>query len=122
GPGGGSEPPGIEQIGPVRVYDTIARETTTIANSAGNIILSLTAAVPLAFAAVYVAILSLVAFLVIGILLCAWAYFYGLNQQRGRAALIEAKTADARFFELLSHLLYGFKEVKLHSPRGDELA
>lgn len=116
-----SELAGIEQIGPVRVYDTIARETTTIANSAGNIILSLTAAVALAFVAVYVAMLSLVAFLVVGILLSAWAYFYGLNQQRGRAALIEATTADARFFELLGHLLYGFKEVKLHSPRGDEL-
>ena len=49
----------------MRVYDTIARETTTIANSAGNIILSLTSAVALAFAAVYVAMLSLVAFLVI---------------------------------------------------------
>ena len=116
-----SELAGIEQIGPVRVYDTIARETTTIANSAGNIILSLTSAVALAFAAVYVAMLSLVAFLVIGILLSAWAYYYGLNQASGRAALIEAKTADARFFELLSHLLYGFKEVKLHSPRGDDL-
>jgi putative pyoverdin transport system ATP-binding/permease protein len=116
-----SELAGIEQIGPVRVYDTIARETTTIANSAGNIILSLTSAVALAFAAVYIAMLSLVAFLVIGILLSAWAYYYGLNQARGRAALIEAKTADARFFELLSHLLYGFKEVKLHSPRGDDL-
>lgn len=112
---------GLERVGPVRVYDTIARETTTIANAAGTIILSLTSVVALVFAAVYVATLSLLAFLVIGTLLCAWSYFHGVNRSAARAALIEAKAADARFFELLGHLLYGFKEIKLHGPRGEEL-
>ena len=30
-------------------------------------------------------------------------------------------SAEGRFFELLSHLLYGFKEIKLHSARGEDL-
>ncbi len=111
----------LEQVGTIRVYDTVARDTTTIADSAGSIILSLTAMVALAFALIYVAVLSLVSFLVIGILLCAWGYFYGLNQAKVRTALREARDADTRFFALLGHLLYGFKEVKLHRARGEDL-
>ena len=101
-----SELDGLEQVGSVRVYDTIVRETATIA---------------LIFAAIYIAFLSLLALLVVGVLLCAWAWFYALSAREGRAGLVEAKTAEARFFELMAHLLYGFKEIKLNSARGDDL-
>jgi putative ATP-binding cassette transporter len=116
-----SELDGIERIGTVRVYDTVARETTVISSSAGMIIYSMTTAVALVLAAVYVAALSLLAFVVIVVLLAAWVYFYHFSQRRSRGALEEAMAAEGRFFALLSHVLYGFKEIKLHNARGEDL-
>jgi putative pyoverdin transport system ATP-binding/permease protein len=116
-----SELDGIERIGPMRVYDTVARETTVISESSGMIIHSMTSLVALVLASFYIASISLMAFLVIGALLCAWVYFYHFSQRNSRSALVEAMSAEAHFFELLSHLLYGFKEVKLHSARGEDL-
>ncbi len=116
-----SELDGIERIGPVRVYDTIARETMTVSESAAMIIFSMTSVVALILASIYIAAISLTAFMVIGVLLGAWVYFYHFSQRNSRSVLISAKSAEIRFFELMSHLLYGFKEVKLHSARGDDL-
>jgi putative ATP-binding cassette transporter len=116
-----SELDGIERIGTVKVYDTVARETTVISSSAGLIIYSMTTLVALLLAAIYVAALSLLSFVVIVVLLAAWVYFYQYSQRRSRGTLVEAMTAEGRFFELLSHLLYGFKEIKLHSARGEDI-
>src|SRR5262249_21737678 len=109
------------RIGAVMVYDTVARETTVISSSAGMIIYSMSTAVAFLMAAAYVAVLSLVSFVAIIVLFCAWFYFYRFSQRNSRPALVEAKTAETRFFELFSHLLYGFKEIKLHSARGEDL-
>lgn len=116
-----SELDGLERIGPVQVYDTIARETTTISNSAEMIILSAISLIALVFAALYIALLSLTAFIVVVTLLGAWAYFFHVSQRSARGALMEAKAAETRFFELMSHVLNGFKEIKLHRARGDSL-
>jgi putative ATP-binding cassette transporter len=116
-----SELDGLEQIGAVQVYDTIARETTVISNSASIIILSTTSLVALVFATIYIAVIAPFAFLVIGTLLGAWAYFYNYSQRHARDALVEAKDAEAHFYGLMSHLLYGFKEIKLHVARADDL-
>jgi putative ATP-binding cassette transporter len=116
-----SELDGIERIGMVKVYDTIARETTVVSSSGVVIVHSMIMMVALVLAAVYVATLSVLSFVVIVGLLCAWVYFYKLSQRHSRGALVDATVAESRFFELLSHLLYGFKEVKLHGARGDDL-
>jgi putative ATP-binding cassette transporter len=111
----------LERIGPVQVYDTIARETTTISNSAEIIILSAISLIALVFAALYIALISLTAFMVVGALLAAWAYFYHVSQRSARSALVDAKAAETHFFKLMSDVLYGFKEIKLHHARGDSL-
>lgn len=116
-----SELDGLESVGMVRIYDTIARETTIISESSGMIIYSLTSIVALTLATIYIATLSLIVFAVIGSLLLAWAYFYHFSQRNSRDALMDASAAQARFFELMGHLLYGFKELKLHAARADDL-
>lgn len=116
-----SELDGLEHVGAVRVYDTIVRETATISSSAPIIVYSATSLVALVFAAIYIAALSLLSFLVVGALLSAWAYVYYLSGRNARDGMVVAKTAEARFFELMAHLLYGFKEVKLNAARGDDL-
>lgn len=112
---------GLERIGLVRIYDTIARETTIISESSGVIILSMSSVVALALASLYIAFISPLALVLIGVLLAAWVYFYFYSQRDSRGSLVKAKDAETRFFALLGHMLYGFKEVKLHQARGDDL-
>jgi putative ATP-binding cassette transporter len=116
-----SELDGLEHVGAVRVYDTIVRETATISSSAPIIVYSATSLVALIGAAVYIAALSLLSFVVVAALLGGWAYAYWLSGRNARDGMVVAKTAEARFFELMAHLLYGFKEVKLNAARGDDL-
>ena len=111
----------LEQIGPVKVYDTVVRETTIISESAGMIIYALSSVIALVLAAVYVALLSFLSFVVITTLLGAWVYFFRLSQRHSRGALVQAHQAESRYFQLLAHLLYGFKEVKLNALRGFDL-
>ena len=85
------------------------------------VILSAISLIALVFAALYIALISLTAFIVVATLLGAWAYFFHVSQRSARGALMEAKAAETRFFELLSHVLNGFKEIKLHSARGEDL-
>ena len=112
---------GLEAIGPVKVYDTVVRETTIISESAGMIIYALSSVIALMLASVYIALLSFLSFVVVCSLLFAWVYFFRLSQRNSREVMVQAHAAESRFFALLAHLLYGFKEVKLHTPRGDDL-
>lgn len=116
-----SELDGLDQIGVVRIYDTIVRDTATISESSGPIIHALSNIVALAMTTAYIATLSLVAFAVVGTLLGLWMYVMRQAQRTGGAALVPAREAESQTAELLAHILYGFKEVKLHAGRGDAL-
>ena len=61
----------LEQVGSVKVYDTVVRETTIISESAGIIIYASSSVIALVLAAIYVALLSFLSFVVITTLLGA---------------------------------------------------
>jgi putative ATP-binding cassette transporter len=73
------------------------------------------------FAALYLAWLSPITFL---LALLLYAILLPLSigrQQRVRAELGRAAAADARFYERFAGLLAGFKELKLNRPENDAL-
>jgi putative pyoverdin transport system ATP-binding/permease protein len=73
------------------------------------------------FVALYVAYLSLVAFfLSVVIIGAASAIYHSGNQDRIDGAR-EAANVERRFFAHMSDVLDGFKEIRLHNPRSEEL-
>ena len=111
----------LERIGQTPIYDSIARNTTLVSESAAFIVAAVTSGASLILAVLYLVVWSWLAFWVVVSLLLAVGYAYIFAGRRSRPAFIVARAAETRFFALLGHLLWGFKEVKLSSQRGDDL-
>jgi putative ATP-binding cassette transporter len=111
----------LERIGQTSIYDSIARNSTLVSESAPIIIHATTSGIALVLAALYITLLSWFAFVVICLLFVVLGYSYYFGQRRSRQAFVAARAAESRFFSLLGHLLWGFKEVKMSSRRGDDL-
>ena len=71
--------------------------------------------------ALYVASLSVYAFLITAMLFGSAVYFYKRSQLLSGEILRRAGRADVEFHSAFGHLLGGFKEVKLNAARGVDL-
>ncbi len=111
----------LEQIGGTRVYDTLTRNTAVISEAAMAVLPGYAALGSLVLGGIYTLLLSPVVFLALAVILAASAFFFLLSQQHTRTALQQAAKAETGFLQLFGHLLSGFKEVRLHWPRGQEL-
>ncbi|MRG98515.1 cyclic peptide export ABC transporter [Polyangium spumosum] len=112
---------GIERIGAAEIHDAITENLSVVSHYGPLIAAFLQAALILAFAVLYVAWISLPTFIAISFLLTI-----GYLTYRERAKELERylqRLGDARvaFFDLLTDLLKGFKEVKLSQRRGRDI-
>ncbi|MDI1475890.1 cyclic peptide export ABC transporter [Polyangium sp. y55x31] len=112
---------GIERIGTAEIHDGITENLSVVSNYGPLISAFLQAALILVFAVLYVAWISLPTFIAITFLLAI-----GYSTYRDRAKELERylqRLGDARvaFFDRLTDLLKGFKEVKLSRRRGRDL-
>jgi putative ATP-binding cassette transporter len=110
-----------ERVGRSHIYSALNESTFTISSSASSIVSGLSAIFMLGFATLYVAYLSLPAFWLTLACIVAGVLAFGsiresLNQEMKRSVEQEKK-----FFDVLAELLDGFKEVKLHQRRNDDL-
>jgi putative ATP-binding cassette transporter len=111
----------FEALGPARIYAQIASDTATISEAGPPLVYGATSAVALVLAALYIATLSGLAFVVIVALFVATTYLFRVSQRRSVEHLADARQAEAQFFATFDHLLHGFKEVKMSTARGEEL-
>jgi putative ATP-binding cassette transporter len=111
----------LEQIGTTVIYAGITKETTAISQAALGVIVGLQSGVLIAFTAIYVAVLSPLAFVLTAITTYLIArIFLRRNEQLNREQH-ETLTRENELFDLLTHLLDGFKEVRLNRKRSDDL-
>ena len=112
----------FEALGPARVYAQIAGDTATLSEAGPPLVYGATSAVALILSALYIASLSVLAFVVVVGLFAATTYLYRVSQRKAPAQLADARRAEATFFATFNHLLGGFKEVKMSAARADDLA
>ena len=111
----------LEKIGRSRIYASISKETQTISQAAAAIVVGCQASILVFFTLLYLAWLSLTAWVlfVTGISFALVVYFRkakAFNRQ-----LHESMARENVLFESLTHMLDGFKEVKMNSERSDDL-
>jgi len=111
----------FEALGPARLYAKIASDTATLSEAGALIIAGAVSAVALIFAALYIATLSRLAFVVIVLLFAATTYLFRVSQRTSAWQLLEARQTESRFFATFNHLLDGFKEVKMSTARAADL-
>jgi len=111
----------IEEIGRTVIYASINKETSTISQAALMLIMSAQAAILIFFTAIYVAALSMVAFLLTIIITSLLAIFHLRRVKKLNAELHITMQRENDLFDALTHMLEGFKEVRMNRRRSDDL-
>ncbi|AUX43528.1 ABC transporter ATP-binding protein [Sorangium cellulosum] len=112
---------GLERLGTAEIYDRITENVSVVSDAAGPIALCLQSLCILAFGTVYLAWLSLTAFVVVAAIATIGIIIYLSNRKEIKRCLREAAKTRVVFFDLLTDLLDGFKEAKFSRRRSREL-
>jgi putative ATP-binding cassette transporter len=111
----------IEKAGRGEIYARLTQDTTTISQCVPIIFSGYQSAVVIIASLIYVLVISPQAFAVTVVLLGIGAYIYSFNQRQMREGLQQAIAQEAEFFDSLSHLIDGFKEIKINRAKNDEV-
>lgn len=111
----------LEQIGRTAIYNIISKETTTISRAALMLVICVQAAITIVFTAVYVLLLSPLAFFMTAASTVVIGFAYRLKVKAIHAQLQQSLERENELFDSLTHLLDGFKEVRLNRDRSDDV-
>lgn len=111
----------LEKVGRGGLYSAVSRDTQIISQSTVTTVIGIQFGILLVFTTIYIAILSLTAFaLVVAFTVSIGALQVSRRKQLNRDLHAAAK-AESHVLELITHLLDGFKEVKMSRARRAEL-
>ncbi|MEI6756845.1 MAG: cyclic peptide export ABC transporter [Chlorobium sp.] len=111
----------LEHFGQSRLFGNITQSCKIVSSNSQYLALATRSVIQIAMILIYIATISLVAFLLLTILLVAASYAYyqlGLSLEKCQE---ELSTDEAKLFECVSDLLDGFKEQRLNSKRSQAL-
>jgi putative ATP-binding cassette transporter len=111
----------LERLGRSEIYASISKETQTISQAVTTLVVGLQSGILILFTSLYLAWLSLSAFLISVIFVSVAVSIHfekakDINDQFHEAARRENKLMDA-----LTDVMNGFKEVKMNTRKGDAL-
>ncbi|MBM4254550.1 MAG: cyclic peptide export ABC transporter [Deltaproteobacteria bacterium] len=112
----------LEGIGRARIYASVNTEIQAISQTTQPMIHACQAACLVLFSLVYLGYISLIALLLMLVLTAVGLSIHFHRMREMSDSLKEAFVRDNRFFEALTHILDGFKEVKMHESRSRDLA
>jgi putative ATP-binding cassette transporter len=111
----------IETSDHASIYNRITHDTNTISEASLNIIYAIPQVILVIFSLLYIAWLSVDAFIFISILLALsifW-FMYGARQLGIQLHLFASKQSE--FFNDINNVLHGFKEIKINQRKNDAL-
>jgi len=111
----------MEGGGSTHTYDVIARSTTTLTEATVQIVGGTQAATTFVAMSLYILYLSPLAFAVLLVIVATMYLHHRYTRPSNAAHFKTASEAEARFFGLLSHVVWGFKEIKMNSQRAEEI-
>ena len=110
----------LENIGTAEIQTRITNDTNLITQSACILISACESSIMLVFCLIYIAIISKVAFLITVISVFLAVSNYIARRKDVEAELRITVQKESHFFELLSSLLKGFKEIKINQKKSDD--
>jgi len=114
----GSDLQSLESIGRSRIYGSLHADTITISQAAAPMILACQGGILVLFSMMYIYYLSPRAFVLTVVLIAIGISIHFQNRKELVAEMDRSAQKENEFFEGLTHLLDGFKEVKLSHIRG----
>ncbi|MGH6770258.1 MAG: cyclic peptide export ABC transporter [Xanthobacteraceae bacterium] len=116
-----SELAAIDEIGRADIIVAVTEDTATLTQAANLLSFGLQGVVLIVFVAIYVAYLSLIAFVLSAIIIGAASILYYAKSDERSAGMQEAAKWERQVVNRMSDLLEGFKEVRLNSARSNDL-
>jgi putative ATP-binding cassette transporter len=111
----------IEGLGRSQIYAGVNTETLTISQTTPPMLLAAQGAILVLFSLVYIFWLSPTAFFLTVAIISAGVVVHFNNKKQLMADLDRSTAKEGEFFDVLTHLLEGFKEVKIRGARSREL-
>ena len=111
----------MEKIGRSRIVAAVTSDTAVLTQASNVLCFTIQGAVLIFFVGLYVAYLSLVAFLLTFVIVTGAATIFHYKNKRLSAQKAESAAWERRLFERLIDFLDGFKEVRLNRSRSDDL-
>ncbi|MBO0716870.1 MAG: cyclic peptide export ABC transporter [Rhizobiales bacterium] len=111
----------IEKIGRARIVASITSDTAVLTQASNMLCFTVQGAVLILFVGIYVAYLSIVAFLLTLVIVSGAAMIFHYKNRQLAAQKGESAAWERRLFDRLTDFLDGFKEVRLNAGRSDDL-
>ena len=111
----------LERLGHAEVYTKLTQNSTIISQAAGMMAASIQSAIMVTFSVLYIATLSIPAFLITVGMIGAGCYLYLRNEEKIIGYITDANRTEVRFFRSVTNVLQGFKETKLNVRKGREV-
>ncbi|MBI5815639.1 MAG: cyclic peptide export ABC transporter [Nitrospinae bacterium] len=111
----------IEGVGDTKIYTRISQETALLSQAAFIIVDALQSVILLVACFAYIFIISGLAFMMTVAAIAVGISLYFVNTKEINREMRQAAAKEEEFFELLSHVLAGFKEIKLNHRRNEEI-
>ncbi len=111
----------LDEIGRAEIVAAITKETTILTQATNMVAFAGQGVVLVFFVAIYIAYLSLLAFGLSAVIVCAAGVILHFKSREVAEGTREATQWDNRLFDRLMDLLDGFKEVRLNRSRSDNL-
>src|SRR5476649_3029690 len=111
----------IEDIGRSRIVAAITSDASVLTQASNTLCFTVQGAVLVFFVGLYVAYLSLAAFLITVVVVSTAGFIFHVKNKRLAAEKQESAQWERRLFDRLTDFLDGFKEVRLNSERSADL-
>src|SRR5580692_10469753 len=111
----------MEKIGRARIVAAVTSDTAVLTQASNMLAFTVQGAVLIFFVGIYVAYLSIVAFLLTFVIVVGAGTIFHHKNKRLAAQKSESAAWERRLFDRLTDFLDGFKEVRLNRARSDDL-
>ena len=111
----------MEKIGRARIVAAVTSDTAVLTQASNMLCFTVQGAVLIFFVGLYVAYLSITAFLLTVVIVSGAATIFHYKNRRLSEQKGESAAWERRLFDRLTDFLDGFKEVRLNAARSDDL-
>jgi putative ATP-binding cassette transporter len=111
----------IDKIGRARIVAAVTSDTAVLTQASNMLCFTVQGAVLIFFVGLYVAYLSIAAFLLTVVIVSGAATIFHYKNRQLAAQKGESAAWERRLFDRLTDFLDGFKEVRLNTARSDDL-
>jgi len=111
----------IEKIGNAKIYNRLTQELVFISQMSVYLITALQSAIMLIFIFAYIAYLNITAAIILLVILAIGVMLFNKNNKKVYARLDETNKAEIEYFDSLTDILDGLKEIKLNRKKSNDL-